>query len=449
MGIKIAFVSLGCDKNLVDSENMLGILNKSGFALISDESQADVLVLNSCCFIEDAKRESIENILELASYKETGNCKALIVTGCMAQRYKDEILKEIPEVDAIVGTTSYDEIASIVTQVLEKKGEKVISFQDIDRQMDHETPRILTTSGYYAFLKIAEGCDNYCTYCIIPKLRGKYRSRSIESLVNEAKGLANQGVTELILVAQDTTRYGIDLYNEKKLPTLLHELGKIEGIEWIRILYCYPEEITDELIMAIKNEPKVCKYLDMPIQHADSEVLKHMGRRSTREQLDTVISKLRQEIPNIALRTTLIVGFPGETQEQFDNLVSFVKQTKFDRLGVFTYSQEEDTPAAKLANQVDEQVKQERKDIIMDIQQRISTEKNQQMIGITTKVLIDGKLANEQVYIGRTYKDAPDIDGDVFITYDGELISGDMVDVRITNAYEYDLIGEIEDELSE
>lgn len=449
MGIKIAFVSLGCDKNLVDSENMLGILNKSGFALISDESQADVLVLNSCCFIEDAKRESIENILELASYKETGNCKALIVTGCMAQRYKDEILKEIPEVDAIVGTTSYDEIASIVTQVLEKKGEKVISFQDIDRQMDHETPRILTTSGYYAFLKIAEGCDNYCTYCIIPKLRGKYRSRSIESLVNEAKRLANQGVTELILVAQDTTRYGIDLYNEKKLPTLLHELGKIEGIEWIRILYCYPEEITDELIMAIKNEAKVCKYLDMPIQHADSEVLKHMGRRSTREQLDTVISKLRQEIPNIALRTTLIVGFPGETQEQFDNLVSFVKQTKFDRLGVFTYSQEEDTPAAKLANQVDEQVKQERKDIIMDIQQRISTEKNQQMIGIRTKVLIDGKLANEQVYIGRTYKDAPDIDGDVFITYDGELISGDMVDVRITNAYEYDLIGEIEDELSE
>lgn len=449
MGIKIAFVSLGCDKNLVDSENMLGLLNQSGFALIADESQADVLVLNSCCFIEDAKRESIENILELAEHKTTGNCKALIVTGCMAQRYKDEILTEIPEVDAVVGTTSYDEIASIVTEILERKGEKITRFQDIDRIMDHETPRILTTAGYYAFLKVAEGCDNYCTYCIIPKLRGKYRSRTMESLVKEAKGLVSQGVTELILVAQDTTRYGIDLYGEKKLPALLHELGKIEGLEWIRVLYCYPEEITDELIIAIKNEPKVCKYIDMPIQHADNEVLKHMGRRSTREQLDTVIRKLRHEIPNIAIRTTLIVGFPGETKEQFNNLVSFVQEARFDRLGVFTYSKEEGTPAAQLPNQIDETIKESRKDIIMNIQQQISAEKNEQMIGTQIKALIEGKLTGEQVYIGRTYKDAPEIDGEVFINYEGELISGDMVEIRITNAYEYDLIGEIENELSE
>jgi len=448
LGTKIAFVSLGCDKNLVDTENMLGILNKSGFALIGDESEADVLVLNSCCFIEDAKEESIENILQLAQYKETGNCKALIVTGCMAQRYKDEILKEIPEVDAVIGTTSYDEIATIVTQVLEGKGEKVTHFSDIDRAMDHETPRILTTAGYYAFLKIAEGCDNFCTYCIIPQLRGKYRSREMESLLLEAKNLVAQGVTELILVAQDTTRYGIDLYGKKRLPELLHELGKIEGLEWIRVLYCYPEEITDELIMAIKNEPKVCKYIDMPIQHADNEVLKQMGRRSSREQLDTVIAKMRHEIPEISLRTTLIVGFPGETEEQFESLVAFVEKTRFDRLGVFTYSQEEGTPAAIMANQIDQRIMDKRRDIIMNLQQHISIDKNEEMVGRTTKVLIEGKLPDEQVYIGRTYKDAPDIDGKVFIEYDGELISGDMVNVKILNAHEYDLIGEMEDEPS-
>jgi len=448
LSTKIAFVSLGCDKNLVDTENMLGILNKAGFALIGDESQADVLVLNSCCFIEDAKRESIDNILELANYKTTGNCKALIVTGCMAQRYKEEILAEIPEVDAIIGTTSYDEIATIVSQVLESKGEKVRHFNDIDRKMDHETPRILTTAGYYAFLKIAEGCDNHCTYCIIPQLRGKYRSREMESLIKEAKGLVAQGVSELILVAQDTTRYGIDLYGKKKLPQLLHELGKIDGLEWIRILYCYPEEITDELIMAIKNEPKVCKYIDMPIQHADNEILKQMGRKSSREQLEEVIAKMRHEIPAISLRTTLIVGFPGETNQQFNNLVSFVEKTKFDRLGVFTYSKEEDTPAAKLPNQIDQAIMDERKNLIMSLQQEISNEKTKEMIGKTTKVLIEGKLTDEAVYIGRTYKDAPDIDGQVFVTYEGELLSGDMIDVKILNAYEYDLIGVIDDEPS-
>ena len=448
MGTKIAFVSLGCDKNLVDTENMLGILNKSGFALTGDESEADVLVLNSCCFIEDAKEESINNILELAQYKETGNCKALIVTGCMAQRYKEELLKEIPEVDAIVGTTSYDEIATIIAEVLENKGEKVTHFNNIDRTMDHETPRILTTSGYYAFLKVAEGCDNYCTYCIIPQLRGKYRSREMASLIKEAKNLVAQGVGELILVAQDTTRYGIDLYGEKRLPQLLHELGKIEGLEWIRILYCYPEEITDELIMAIKNEPKVCKYIDMPIQHADNEILKQMGRRSSIEQLDMVIAKMRKEIPDISLRTTLIVGFPGETQEQFDHLVNFVKKTQFDRLGVFTYSREEGTPAATMPNQIDPETMQERQDIIMSIQQDISINKNKEMIGKTVRVIIEGKLVDEDVYIGRTYKDAPDIDGKIFVEYVGELISGDMVSVKVLSAHEYDLIGEIEDELS-
>lgn len=445
---KIAFVSLGCDKNLVDTENMLGILNKSGFALTGDEAEADVLVLNSCCFIADAKEESINTILELARYKEIGNCKALIVTGCLSQRYKEEILREIPEVDAVVGTTSYDEIDTIVTKVLENKEEKVTLFNDIDRKMDHETPRILTTAGYYAFLKVAEGCDNHCTYCIIPKLRGKYRSRSIEDLVKEAKGLVSQGVTELILVAQDTTYYGKDLYGKKKLPELLHELGKIEGLEWIRILYCYPEEITDELIMAIKNEPKVCKYIDMPIQHADNEILKKMGRRNTREQLEEVISKMRREIPDISLRTTLIVGFPGESQEHFDNLVEFVDKTKFDRLGVFTYSKEEGTPAATMANHISQEVMDERKDIIMNLQQEISADKNQEMIGKNVKVLIEGKLADEDVYIGRTYKDAPEIDGNVFVEYEGELISGDMINVKIINAYEYDLIGEIDNEFS-
>lgn len=448
METKIAFVSLGCDKNLVDTENMLGILNKSGFALTGDESEADVLVLNSCSFIADATEESINNILELARFKEVGNCKALIVTGCMAQRYKDELLREIPEIDAVVGTTSYDEIATIITDVLENKGEKVTYFNDIDRAIDPETPRILTSAGYFAYLKIAEGCDNHCTYCIIPKLRGKYRSREIESIVKEAEKLVFQGVTELILVAQDTTRYGIDIYGKKRLPDLLHALGKVEGLQWIRILYCYPEEITDELIMAIKNEPKVCKYVDMPIQHADNDILKKMGRRSSREQLDMIIAKMRREIPDISLRTTLIVGFPGETKEQFENLVEFVEKTRFDRLGVFTYSQEEDTPAATMKDQIDQDVMDQRRDQIMSMQQQISMDKNQEMIGKTIEVLIEGKLTREDVYIGRTYKDAPDIDGNVFVEYDGELISGDMVRVRILNAHEYDLIGEVEHEPS-
>ena len=448
MNYSVSFVSLGCDKNLVDSEHMLGLLNQGGFTLIGDENKADVVVVNTCCFIEDAKKESIENILQVASYKETGNCKALIVTGCMAQRYKEEILNEIPEVDAVVGTTSYDKIVDIANGILEKKGLRTQQFDLIDREMLEEMPRILTTAGYFAYVKISEGCDKHCTYCIIPKLRGKYRSRKMNKILEEVRALAKDGVSEIILVAQDTTEYGKDLENAS-LAKLLHEMGKIEGIEWIRILYCYPESITDELIDEIKNNPKVCKYLDIPIQHASTNVLKRMARKSTYEELVDTIAKLRNEIPDIAIRTTLIVGFPGETEEDFEVLYNFVKATRFDRLGVFTYSREEDTPAAQFENQIDEKVKIQRRDAIMALQHGISSELTASKIGKNMRVLIEGKISDEDVYIGRTYADAPDIDGEVFVEYEGELISGDFVNVRITAANDYDLIGEIVDEYSE
>nr|WP_307991394.1 30S ribosomal protein S12 methylthiotransferase RimO [uncultured Niameybacter sp.] len=437
----IAFVSLGCDKNLVDSEHMLGLLNEAGFTLIADESEAEVLVVNTCCFIEDAKRESIEQILEVARYKEVGACKALIVTGCMAQRYKQEILDEMPEVDAVVGTTSYDKIVETVTEVLEAKGVKVQHFDTIDREHIENMPRILTTAGYFAYMKIAEGCDNKCTYCIIPSLRGKYRSRPMDQLINEAKRLAKDGVSELILVAQDTTLYGTDLPGDETLAKLLRELSQVEGIEWIRILYCYPENITDELIEEIKTNDKVCKYLDIPIQHAADPVLKRMARKSTNAQLISKLTKLREEIPGIALRTTLIVGFPGETEEDFKVLCDFVEEMRFDRLGVFTYSQEEGTPAAKLNDQIDEEVKAKRKDIIMSIQHEISEALTHAKVGQKMRVLIEGKLTGEDVYIARSYQDAPEIDGQVFIPFEGELISGDYVDVEITSASDYDLIG--------
>ena len=439
----IAFVSLGCDKNLVDSEHMLGLLHEAGFTLIGDESEAEVLVVNSCCFIEDAKRESIEQILDVAKYKETGKCKALIVTGCMAQRYKQEILDEMPEVDAVVGTTSYDKIVETVTEVLESKGVRVQRFDTIDREHLENMPRILTTAGYFAYMKIAEGCDNKCTYCIIPSLRGKYRSRPLEQLKKEAEKLAKDGVSELILVAQDTTLYGTDLEGNTTLATLLRELSSVEGIEWIRILYCYPENITDELIEEIKTNDKVCNYLDIPIQHAADPVLKRMARKSTNSQLIEKMTKLRKEIPGIAIRTTLIVGFPGETEEDFEVLCNFVKEMRFERLGVFTYSQEEDTPAAKLEDQIDEDVKAKRKDIIMSIQPDISEALTHEKVGRTMRVLIEGKLANESVYLARSYQDAPEIDGQVFVQYEGELISGDYVDVKITGASDYDLIGEL------
>lgn len=447
MPIRIAFVSLGCDKNLVDSEVMLGLLQKSGFALISDESQADVLVVNTCCFIQDAKEESIESILEMAQYKKTGNCKALIVTGCMAERYKDEILSEIPEVDGVVGTTGYESIVEVVEEILQ--GKKIQMFSDVNAKTSENYQRVLSTAGYFAYLKIAEGCDNRCTYCIIPQLRGKYRSRSMESLISEAKTLASQGVKELILVAQDTTRYGIDLYGEKKLPQLLKELCKIDDLKWIRLLYCYPEEITDELIDVIAEEEKVCSYLDMPIQHAHTSILKRMGRRSTKEDLIHLINKLRKRIPDICLRTTLIVGFPGETDEEYEDLVQFVKDMKFDRLGVFTYSKEEGTPAAKMRGQIPKKIKEFRKDKIMKLQQAICEEKSAQCVGRTLEVIIDGKLPEENVYCGRTYRDAPEIDGMVFVSADEELLSGDFIKASITSSNEYDLIGRIVDESGE
>nr|WP_302596352.1 30S ribosomal protein S12 methylthiotransferase RimO [uncultured Cellulosilyticum sp.] len=445
MNYLVSFVSLGCDKNLVDSEHMLGLLNQGGFSLTGDEDKADVVVVNTCCFIEDAKKESIENILQVAQYKENGNCKALIVTGCMAQRYKQEILDEIPEVDAVVGTTSYDKIVEIANGILEQKGLRTQTFDLIDREMLDEMPRILTTAGYFAYVKISEGCDKHCTYCIIPKLRGKYRSRKMDKIKKEVEQLAKDGVSEIILVAQDTTEYGSDL-EDASLAKLLRELSTVEGIEWIRVLYCYPESITDELIEEIKTNPKVCKYLDIPIQHASTAVLKRMARKSSLELLKETIGKLRQEIPGIALRTTLIVGFPGETEEDFNILYDFVKEMRFDRLGVFTYSQEEGTPAAQFENQIDEKTKVKRRDAIMALQHGISQELTAAKVGKEMKVLIEGKITDEDVYIGRTYQDAPDIDGEVFVEYEGELISGDYVDVRITGANDYDLIGEIIDE---
>ncbi len=448
MNYLVAFVSLGCDKNLVDSENMLGILHQGGYTLTGDEAEADVLVVNTCCFIEDAKKESIENILEVARYKEEGRCKALIVTGCMAQRYKQEILDEIPEVDALVGTTSYDQIVEVVSQVLNEKGIKPQSFDSVDKTFVEEMPRILTTAGYFAYIKIAEGCDNHCTYCIIPQLRGKYRSRQIDKIRQEVEKLAQDGVSEVILVAQDTTRYGSDL-EDASLVKLIREISSVSGIEWIRILYCYPEGITDELIQEMKTNPKVCKYLDMPIQHASDTILKRMARKSSNDYLKEVLGKLRQEIPQIAIRTTLIVGFPGETEEDFNILCNFVKEMKFDRLGVFTYSQEEDTPAAGFEDQVEESVKQTRKEVLMALQHTISEQLTRQKIGKTMEVIIEGKLTDEDVYIGRTYQDAPDIDGQVFIRYCGQLISGDYVSVRIVDANDYDLIGEMIDEYSE
>ncbi|OOB78374.1 MAG: ribosomal protein S12 methylthiotransferase RimO [Epulopiscium sp. Nuni2H_MBin001] len=439
----VAFVSLGCDKNLVDSEHMLGLLHKAGFSLISDEAAAEVLVVNTCCFIEDAKQESIEQILDVAEYKKIGNCKALIVTGCMAQRYKEEILTEMPEVDAVIGTTSYDKIAEVAKQILEVKGVAIQQFEEINKPHLEEMPRILTTPGYFAYVKIAEGCDNKCTYCVIPSLRGKFRSRPQIQILKEVQKLAKDGVAEIILVAQDTTMYGHDLNNNESLAKLIHELSKIEGIQWIRILYCYPENITDELIEQIRTNDKVCKYLDMPIQHCADSILKRMARKSSNKQLRETITKLRTAVPNIALRTTLIVGFPGETKQDFKELCDFVADIKFDRLGVFTYSQEEGTPAANMPNQIDEETKQEREEIIMEIQSEVVSQLAHDKINTVMTVVVDYKLADEDVYSCRTYQDAPDVDSEVFIDYEGELLSGDFINVKIKNSVGYYLTGEV------
>ena len=439
--MKIMFISLGCDKNLVDTEKMLGLLGAKGYSFTDDETEAGIIVVNSCCFINDAKEESIETILEMAQYKENGNLKALIVTGCLAERYKDEIIKEIPEVDAVLGTASYDDIVEAVDASL--NGEKPLIFKEINRIPEIDVNRMVTTGGYYAHLKIAEGCDKHCTYCIIPKIRGNFRSVPMESLVKEAEYLASIGVKELILVAQETTMYGVDLYGEKSLHILLKELCKINGIKMVRIMYCYPEEIYDELIDTIATEKKVCHYLDMPIQHCSDSVLKRMGRRTSKNELIAIINKLRQRIPDIVLRTTLIAGFPGETEENHQEMMEFVDEMEFDRLGVFTYSPEENTPAATMDNQLPEDVKEQWRDEIMELQQEIAFDKSISMIGRELLVMVEGKIANEPAYVGRTYMDAPGIDGNIFISTGEEFISGDLVKVKVIGANEYDLIGEV------
>ena len=444
--MNILFISLGCDKNLVDSEQMLGLLTQKGFTLTDDETQADVIVINTCCFIHDAKEESIQNILEMAEYRKSGSCKALIVTGCLAQRYKQEIIDEIEEVDAVIGTTAHDEIFDVIEKTL--AGQKELDIQDVDRLVEIDAKRVVTTGGHYAHLKIAEGCDKHCTYCIIPKIRGNYRSVPMERLLKEAQDLADQGVKELILVAQETTIYGTDLYGKKSLHILLKKLCEIKGIRWIRVLYCYPEEIYDELIETIRDEKKICHYLDLPIQHASDRILKRMGRRTTRAQLEEIIGKLRKEIPDIALRTTLITGFPGETQEDHEELMTFVDEMEFDRLGVFTYSQEEDTPAAAMEDQIDEEVKKDRQEELMELQQEVSLDKNEEKIGRTMLAMVEGYLSDENVYVARTYADAPGIDGYLFIDTAETLMSGDFAKVKITGALEYDLTGELENEFA-
>ena len=444
--MKILFISLGCDKNLADSEEMLGLLTAGGHEITDDETQADAIVINTCCFIKDAKEESVETILEMAEYKKTGSCHALIVTGCMAQRYQKEIIEEVPEVDAVLGTTSYGDIVKALEEAV--AGNHFEEFRDIDYLPDTGSKRVLTTGGHFGYLKIAEGCDKHCTYCIIPKLRGKFRSVPMERLIAQAEDMAEQGVKELILVAQETTVYGKDLYGKKSLHILLKKLCEIRGIRWIRILYCYPEEIYDELIETIRDEKKICHYLDIPIQHASDRILKRMGRRTSKQELIDIVGKLRKEIPDIVLRTTLITGFPGETEEDHEELKEFVDEMEFDRLGVFTYSPEENTPAAEMADQVPEEVKEERRDELMELQQEISYEHTQQLVGKTIKVMVEGYLFEDDIYVGRSYMDAPKVDGCVFINSPEELMTGDFVYVKITQGREYDVIGEVDYEFT-
>ena len=443
--MKILFISLGCDKNLVDSEEMLGLLNSRGYTFTDDETEADVIIINTCCFINDAKEESVQTILEMAEYKKTGTCKALIVTGCMAQRYKQEILDEVSEVDQVLGTTAYEKIVEAVDEAL--AGSRGVEEEPLSYLPQTDAKRMVTTGGHYAYLKIAEGCNKCCTYCIIPKLRGRYRSVPMERLIEQAKELAAQGVKELILVAQETTVYGVDLYGKKSLHLLLEQLCQISGLRWIRILYCYPEEIYEELIQTMKKEEKICHYLDLPIQHAADAVLKRMGRRTTRADLEQIVTHLREEIPDIVLRTTLIAGFPGETEEQHQEVMEFIDEMEFDRLGVFTYSQEEDTPAASMPDQIDEETKLNWQEELMELQQEIAFDKAESRTGSIVTAMIEGKVADEDAYVARTYGDAPNVDGLLFVQTAEELNSGDFVRVRITGAVEYDLIGEIAEDI--
>ena len=443
--MKILFISLGCDKNLVDSEEMLGLLNSRGYTFTDDETEADVIIINTCCFINDAKEESVQTILEMAEYKKTGKCKALIVTGCMAQRYKQEILDEVSEVDQVLGTTAYEKIVEAVDEAL--AGSRGVEEKPLSYLPQTDAKRMVTTGGHYAYLKIAEGCNKCCTYCIIPKLRGRYRSVPMERLIEQAKELAAQGVKELILVAQETTVYGVDLYGKKSLHLLLEQLCRISGLRWIRILYCYPEEIYEDLIQTMKREEKICHYLDLPIQHASDAVLRRMGRRTTRADLEQIVTHLREEIPDIVLRTTLIAGFPGETEEQHQEVMEFIDEMEFDRLGVFTYSQEEDTPAASMPDQIDEETKLNWQEELMELQQEIAFDRAEERTGSVVTAMIEGKVADEDAYVARTYGDVPNVDGLLFVQTTEELNSGDFVRVRITGAVEYDLIGELTEDI--
>ncbi len=442
--MKILMVSLGCDKNLVDSEMMLGMLDEKGYTFTDDENEADIVIVNTCCFIGDAKEESINTLIEMGGLKKTAKVKVLIAAGCLAQRYAEEIRSELPEVDAIVGTLAIDEIVRVLEETA--AGAKKTYLADIDREPVSGKRRIVTTGGHYAYLKIAEGCDKRCSYCVIPKVRGRYRSVPMETLLAEAERLAADGVKELILVAQETTLYGKDLYGEKKLPELLKRLCAIEGLRWIRLMYCYPEEITDELIEVMRTGEKICHYIDMPIQHASDQVLKRMGRRTDRAALTRRIGELRKAIPDLCIRTTLITGFPGETQADHECMLEFVNETEFDRLGVFPYSAEEDTPAAEMPDQIPEQVKNDRRDAVMELQQEIAFGKAREMEGRIMSAMIEGKIADEDCYVARTYRDAPDVDGYLFVRTGRELMTGDFVRVRITGAHEYDLIGELVDD---
>lgn len=445
--MQILFISLGCDKNLVDSEEMLGLLENRGYTVTDDETAADIIVVNTCCFIHDAREESIQTILDMAKYRTEGRAKALVVTGCLAQRYQEEIRQEIQEVDAVLGTASYDEIADALDEVL--RGNAYTSFQDIDRLPDVDAGRLITTGGAYEYLKIAEGCEKHCTYCIIPRIRGGYRSVPMEKLLTQARYLAEAGVKELIVIAQETTLYGKDLYGEKSLHRLLRELCRIDGLVWIRLMYCYPEEIYPELIRTIREEPKICHYMDIPIQHCSDRILKRMGRRTSKQDLEKIITEIREQIPDMVLRTTLITGFPGETKEDHEELKQFVADMAFDRLGVFTYSPEEDTPAASMADQIAEEVKEERQAELMELQQDVSLELGEERVGQKLFVFIEGKVADEDAYVGRTYADAPGIDGYIFVNTQTPLMTGDFVQVTVTGSLEYDLIGEIADEYTE
>lgn len=435
---KLALVSLGCSKNLVDAEQMLGMLTEAGFEIVENEEDAQVLIVNTCTFIESAKNESIECILELAQYKKSGKCRALIVTGCMAQRYKEQVLTEIPEVDAVVGTNEYNKIVEIVKNIAELKNRLYCSEEPL---LCENVPRLRTTAPYTAFLRIAEGCDNRCTYCVIPSIRGRYRSRRMEDILLEAQTMAEEGVRELVVIAQDTTRYGEDIYGEYRLAELLRQLCRIEKIAWVRVHYCYPELVTDALLDVFAEEEKLCNYLDIPIQHCNDEVLKRMGRRTNKKEICALIQKIRTKLPDAAIRTSLIVGFPGETEEQFAELLDFVKEMRFDRLGVFTYSREEDTPAYQLDGQIEEEEKERRQEMIMLAQSEISEELNQAKIGSVQRVIVEDRDEIIKSYYGRTYADSLDIDGKVFFKASRKLKGGTFVDVTIEQALEYDLFG--------